>query len=310
MSYKNLSEVQNAFTALAEAYPSDITLELLGYSVQNRPIFAAKIGNSNGRKIMIDCSIHGAEILNTELAYRYAQWLLTRAEPSATKIMAECQTIIVPVVNPDGYTRCFNRLWGDATRKNANGGDLNRNVEKGWCGGSDDPAKYNYKGTAALSEPETKAIRAFLEKEKPRWFLSMHLGEPYRIYKQNSGKPVEYRTHIQNTINKYKEIAKLRGLDSSEYTETWRGSFGGEVDDASALGAYGLLCEWHAIEATLRYDDPPFSAVDVWLQKFLPLAIAVSEVEYVPPPSQQSITPIILAVFAVALLSMILITKK
>ena len=63
---------------------------------------------------------------------------------------------VIPVYNPDGRAR--------HTRQNAHGVDLNRNWPYHWAhlGGA------TYSGPRAASEPETRAVMAFLKAVRPR----------------------------------------------------------------------------------------------------------------------------------------------
>jgi len=78
---------------------------------------------------------------------------------------------VVPVVNPDGYLYTWqstsNRLWRKNRRQNAGGTygvDLNRNWDDHWGGegSSGTPSSDTYRGTAPFSEPETKAVSAYV----------------------------------------------------------------------------------------------------------------------------------------------------
>jgi len=88
----------------------------------------------------------------------------------------------VPALNIDSYEHTF-RIYQEkkkffAIRRNRNdhikcekfgfyGVDLNRNFDYCWniqnSGSSDDPCEYNYRGVGAFSEPETQAIKSFVE---------------------------------------------------------------------------------------------------------------------------------------------------
>jgi carboxypeptidase A4 len=77
---------------------------------------------------------------------------------------------IVPVLNPDGYeyTHTNDRLWRK-NRKNPElgkcaGTDLNRNFGFKWggLGASKNPCDETYAGSAAFSEPESKAIQDYV----------------------------------------------------------------------------------------------------------------------------------------------------
>ena len=68
----------------------------------------------------------------------------------------------MPVVNPDGLAR--------HTRRNAHGVDLNRNFPHDWV-----DLDGNYEsGPRPASEPETRAVMAFLREVRPRRVLSFH----------------------------------------------------------------------------------------------------------------------------------------
>jgi len=104
-----------------------------------------------------------------------------------TALLNTRELYVVPLVNPDGYA--FNRLTdpsgGGMWRKNrrdnpdtSHGVDLNRNYGYQW--GSDDygssatPDDDIYRGSAAFSEPETRAIRDLCLKLKPSCALNFH----------------------------------------------------------------------------------------------------------------------------------------
>lgn len=78
---------------------------------------------------------------------------------------------IVPVLNPDGYefTHTKDRLWRKNRRNpelgDCSGTDLNRNFDYKWGGGgtSNNPCSEIYKGTSAFSEPESQALKNYLE---------------------------------------------------------------------------------------------------------------------------------------------------
>ena len=89
-------------------------------------------------------------------------------DPEITDVLDRARVVVVPVANPDGYVYTWTeqRLW----RKNRRGGhgvDLNRNFSVGW-GGYGSSARLeasDYRGEAALSEPESVAIAEFIAAE-------------------------------------------------------------------------------------------------------------------------------------------------
>jgi protein MpaA len=135
--------------AVEQAMPAP-RVERLGRSVQGRPINVARIGDPAApRKVLVVGSIHG-----DEPAGRGVVDLLCAggaAPPGA-------ELLLVRNLNPDGLQR--------HTRQNAHGVDLNRNSSQGrrFLGG---PGSRYYAGPRPFSEPETRAIRALILRERP-----------------------------------------------------------------------------------------------------------------------------------------------
>ncbi|VDP31104.1 unnamed protein product [Soboliphyme baturini] len=81
----------------------------------------------------------------------------------------------MPIFNPDGYeySRTTDRMWrksrsGECTAKQTKcciGVDLNRNFDVGFGGpdSSSRPCAENYRGPEPFSEPETVAVRNFIQ---------------------------------------------------------------------------------------------------------------------------------------------------
>lgn len=129
-----------------------------------------------------DSDIHAREIATPELAMRYVEWLLGgyAANADAHWLVDYHDIYVMPIVNPDGHHMVE---LGDTSpymvRKNSNytdgctywgggaglGTDLNRNFPFLWgcCGGSSGSAcSETYRGHAAGSEPEVRAITTTL----------------------------------------------------------------------------------------------------------------------------------------------------
>ncbi|MFM2310198.1 MAG: hypothetical protein RLY87_2320 [Chloroflexota bacterium] len=139
---------------------ADSNLIVIGRSLQGRPIEAYRFGNGT-RKFVVVGATHGAPERNTQqLSRMLIDWY--RQHPN--EVPASVRLYIIPLLNPDGDALDL--------RQNANGVDLNRNMnttldacpENDWnttvfgAGGvvSDTGGPY------ADSEPESRVIRSFL----------------------------------------------------------------------------------------------------------------------------------------------------
>ena len=135
--------------------PGFLGEEVIGTSVQGRPITAYHRGTAGGIVILVVGVIHGNEddglavidlLRNMPLPAGYDLWLL-------------------PMLNPDGQA--------NQTRTNGNGVDLNRNFPYDW-GPIAQPGDSEYSGTGPASEPETQAFVAFTQRIQPRLTLWYH----------------------------------------------------------------------------------------------------------------------------------------
>jgi len=155
----------------------------LGYTHENRPIDAIKIGTNDDKPaIWIDGGVHAREWPASHVAMYFMHQLVSQYEEDAhIKFLVDnLNWFILPLANPDGYEysrSSYNpkiRMWrknrspeicfeSKATKKQrcCKGVDLNRNFDFhfGGEGTSDVPCNEIFKGKGAFSEPESKAIR-------------------------------------------------------------------------------------------------------------------------------------------------------
>ncbi len=124
----------------------------LGESVDGRPIMAYRLGDPDKRTVVLISTMHGDEP-------RTRQILLSLKEGPPIKGV---NLWVVPTYNPDGLAA--------GTRKNARGVDLNRNYPYNWAELDGDYES----GPEPKSEPETRAVIAFLKDVKPHRLLSFH----------------------------------------------------------------------------------------------------------------------------------------
>ncbi len=127
---------------------------LVGYSVRHRAITACERGTPGGVALVAIGVIHGDEQLGLSVLSRLRRLTVPRGVDLWT----------ITAVNPDGLAA--------RTRQNAHHVDLNRNWPPTWQASASSSPTYG--GPSALSEPETRALQAFLLRVKPRTVLVFH----------------------------------------------------------------------------------------------------------------------------------------
>jgi len=140
---------------------------VLGYSVEHRPIVATLIGVERAPRVMLVVgSIAGDEPGGTAVARALA----------ALPAVGGVQLWLIPDMNPDGAAR--------GTRGNADGVDLNRNFPFRWrrLGG---PGSRYCPGGRPASEPESRAVEAFIARLRPG--LTVWLHQPYALVDDSQG---------------------------------------------------------------------------------------------------------------------------
>ncbi len=147
--------VRAAASAAAEDKPAVVARRVIGRSVQGRPLVAYHLGEP-GRpgapRVVLIATMHGNEGAPRQIL----QELIDGPE------LIGIDAWVLPTYNPDGLAA--------GTRKNARGVDLNRNFPYEWA---DLDGSYE-SGAKPASEPETRAVMAFLKKVKPQRILSFH----------------------------------------------------------------------------------------------------------------------------------------
>jgi hypothetical protein len=121
--------------------------------VQGRAIRAYHLGDpTSPRKAVVLGAIHGDETAGIRVTEG-----IRRGAP-----VHEVDLWVIPTINPDGVAH--------DRRQNAHGVDLNRNFPYDW-GRLTGPY---YSGPGPLSEPESRALRRFLDRVRPRFMVSFH----------------------------------------------------------------------------------------------------------------------------------------
>jgi len=108
--YYTYDQINEALQALHKRYPELSSLDLVGYSEENRAIYALTISNPatgdhlSKPGVYVDGNIHGNEIQAGEVCLYLANRLLTRygENEQITSLMDKNTFYILPVVNVDG----------------------------------------------------------------------------------------------------------------------------------------------------------------------------------------------------------------
>jgi carboxypeptidase T len=185
--YHSAASLEQDLRQLADSQPEIVELREIGRSVENRPIWALRIGERRGstRKALFLGCHHAREWLAVEVPYQLAAYLVEHAnQPPVQQWLSQGEIWVAPMVNPDGheYSRTQERLWRKNRRRNQDGSfgvDPNRNYGYMWGTlnintSSHVPSDETYVGRHAFSEPETRAVRDLIARELFRGVITYH----------------------------------------------------------------------------------------------------------------------------------------
>ncbi|MEO6715344.1 MAG: M14 family metallopeptidase, partial [Mycobacteriales bacterium] len=204
--YAGPGAIKEEFTQTAAAKPAITKLISIGKTVNNQDIIAMKV--SSGARQLPDGSKpsvlyigaqHAREWITPEMIRRLMHYFVDgyATDASIRNLLTQNELWFVPTANPDGYDFTFQdgqRLWrknlrdndGDGMITAGDGVDLNRNFPYKWGydneGSSDDPSSETYRGTSPGSEPETKAMDAFVKKVKFKFLVNYHSAAELLLY--------------------------------------------------------------------------------------------------------------------------------
>lgn len=184
-SYDEATEILNYFLS---RFPEILSRQLIGQSFESREMYAYRMSlsrvDSERPRVLLTSVMHGREPVTLSVALNAVGTFLEAAcEPTSEEayLLRTREVYIIPFMNPDAYAAALAR--GDFVyRKNkrptcqANsemgGVDLNRNFDYKWSNATD-PCGLEYGGTAPFSEPETSALKDFVEHNN--FVSAMHL---------------------------------------------------------------------------------------------------------------------------------------
>lgn len=179
-AYHNYTEMTDKLRQLTTQHSKVARMSSIGKSVEGRDIWAVQISGDLAQAETLPAAIfigghHAREHLSIELPLYYIEYLLTEyslGNPRIQRLINGRDIHIIPMVNPDGAEYDVStgsyKSWRKNRFKNSNGTygvDLNRNYAYGWGGGgaSTSPNSDTYRGPQAFSEPETTAVKKYVE---------------------------------------------------------------------------------------------------------------------------------------------------
>lgn len=185
--YHSVATLEEDLRRLADEHAEIAELHEIGRSVERRPLWALRIGERRGseRKVAFLGCHHAREWISVEVPYLLAEHLLENSSADPVQAwLQQGEVWIVPMVNPDGHehTRTENRLWRKNRRRNPGGSigvDPNRNYGYMWgtldiSTSSRVPSDETYVGPRAFSEPEVRAVRDLVARQRFDGVLSYH----------------------------------------------------------------------------------------------------------------------------------------
>ncbi|CAM5568637.1 immune inhibitor A [Streptomyces tanashiensis] len=191
----------------ARANPGLTKVVSIGKTLKGQDILALKLTRGaqrakDGSKpaTLYMSNQHAREWITPEMTRRLMHHYLDNygKDPRITRIVDTTELWFVLSANPDGYDYTHadpaNRQWrknlrdndGDGKTGPGDGVDLNRNFAYKWGydneGSSPDPADETFRGKAAMSEPETRALDAFQKRIGFAYGINYHSAAQLLLY--------------------------------------------------------------------------------------------------------------------------------
>ncbi|MDX6769508.1 MAG: M14 family metallopeptidase [Elusimicrobiota bacterium] len=279
--FHNYGEAVAAMEGVAAAAPDLVSLFSIGKTVEGRDIWALRLnadekGETPSAKpgIVFLGEHHAREHLSVEVPLRLVQRLVAeRARPELARLLAKRDVYFIPMVNPDGAE--FD-LVGDRyhmhrknTRQNPDGSrgvDLNRNYAFRWGGqgASSDPGDDTYHGPAPFSEPETQAVKAFVEaRPNLTTLLSYHTFSELVLYPWGgTDESISDPVALAAFKNMAQEMAGMTGYRAMQSSDLYV--------------ATGDTCDWAWAERGIFAFTFELTPKSMWNGGFYPGAAAIA----------------------------------
>lgn len=178
-AYHTYAEMVAEIQQVAADHPDIVRLSTIGTTYQGRDIPILRITDHPDEEegepeVLFDSLHHAREHLTPEMTLSIVHLLTDGygSDPRISAIVDSRVVWVIPMLNPDGLAYDLrgdtDRRWRKNRQPNGpgepKGTDLNRNYGYRWGppGSSADPGSEVYRGAAAWSAPETRAMRDFI----------------------------------------------------------------------------------------------------------------------------------------------------
>ncbi|MBA3732978.1 hypothetical protein H0W91_01230 [Patescibacteria group bacterium] len=213
-------------SAVQNTTPVNKEETVIGKSVEGRDIVAYHFG-TGVREIVLVGGIHGGYSWNTALvAYQTIDYL--KANPSV--IPANIKVTVIPALNPDGLFKVVGKTGAftatdvsasatlqAAARFNANLVDISRNFDCDWQANAKWQSKTVSGGSAAFSEPESLAVKNYVETKNPTAVIVWYSAAG-GVYPSKCGGSV--MTETTNLTNLFAKASGYKAYSSYNFYET------------------------------------------------------------------------------------------
>ena len=202
--YYTFQEIEENIDELIFLYPNIISQKIsIGFSLEGRNIWALKVSdnpniNEQEPQALYTGLHHSREPMSYMNLFYFMHWLGENYETDllAQHLVNNRELWFIPAINPDGlvYNETIAPGGGGMQRKNTRdtcsgtpiGVDLNRNYGYLWGydneGSSPDGCNETYRGTSPFSEPETQAVRDFVNQHDFKINFNYHSYSDLLIY--------------------------------------------------------------------------------------------------------------------------------
>jgi predicted deacylase len=196
--YQTYDEINADLDGLIAAHPDFISGGTFGRTPGGRELRWVRVnaGEGDQAEVLVTANIHAQELAGGQMAMALLHYLADNYATSldVKRMLSQTDIYFIPVMNPDGMARASEQqarhgiTW--FIRKNEGKVDLNRNYpypaaapdQLKDSAGSPKPRSETYRGTQPLSEPESRAVDAFVSQHRFVLALGYHTSGGLILY--------------------------------------------------------------------------------------------------------------------------------